>query len=169
MLLLHYALFRKELYPLVFLREWAEKIKKNRDHFMKIDTPCIGVCSTIYGDDICRGCKRTYTEIIAWNTYSDDEKQWVFNRLATEIHSVMHDKIEIIDTAYLLQQLKEQNIRYREEDSPLCWAYHLLRVVSDKASCLINYKILVKPLYQKHTLRQLFTLIDKELWVLANS
>ena len=26
-------------------------------------TPCIGVCSTTYGDDICRGCRRFRHEI----------------------------------------------------------------------------------------------------------
>ncbi|HBZ99754.1 MAG TPA: DUF1289 domain-containing protein, partial [Pseudomonas sp.] len=24
----------------------------------RIKTPCIGLCSTVYGDVVCRGCKR---------------------------------------------------------------------------------------------------------------
>ena len=37
-------------------------------------TPCIGVCSTTYGDDICRGCRRFRHEITSWINYSDLEK-----------------------------------------------------------------------------------------------
>ena len=27
-------------------------------------TPCVGICSTTYGDDVCRGCKRFSFEVI---------------------------------------------------------------------------------------------------------
>lgn len=30
------------------------------------DTPCIGVCSTAIGDDVCQGCARTFEEISFW-------------------------------------------------------------------------------------------------------
>ncbi|SCK05131.1 DUF1289 domain-containing protein [Vogesella sp. LIG4] len=30
------------------------------------ETPCIGVCSTAIGDDVCQGCARTFTEISCW-------------------------------------------------------------------------------------------------------
>ncbi|WP_317135104.1 DUF1289 domain-containing protein [Piscirickettsia litoralis] len=38
-------------------------------------TPCVGLCSTVYGDDVCRGCKRFYHEIIDWNQYDINQKQ----------------------------------------------------------------------------------------------
>lgn len=41
---------------------------------MKPNSPCIGKCTTPLGDDICKGCHRTYKEIIEWNGYSDDHK-----------------------------------------------------------------------------------------------
>jgi len=46
-------------------------------------TPCIGICSTTYGDLICRGCKRFAHEIIAWNGYTEDQRQRVWHRLYT--------------------------------------------------------------------------------------
>lgn len=30
------------------------------------ETPCIGVCSTAIGDDVCQGCARTFEEISFW-------------------------------------------------------------------------------------------------------
>lgn len=46
-----------------------------------IDNPCIGVCSTTYGDEICRGCKRTVEEIRDWNRYSKEQKENINKRL----------------------------------------------------------------------------------------
>lgn len=136
---------------------------------MKLNTPCVGICSTVYGDDICRGCKRIYTEIIAWNTYSEDDKQNVFNRLASHIVQIMQEKMEVFDVVCLVQQLQKHHIRYRDEQSPLCWAYHLLRVASDKIISVSEYGLVIKPAYQQYTPRQLFTLMDAELLQLAQS
>ena len=45
------------------------------------DSPCIGICSTTYGDNICCGCNRHYLEVINWNTYSDEVKLAINLRL----------------------------------------------------------------------------------------
>ena len=36
---------------------------------------------TTYGDEVCRGCKRFQHEVIQWNSYSDQQKEIVWNRL----------------------------------------------------------------------------------------
>lgn len=51
-------------------------------------SPCIGVCSTVIGDDICRGCGRTFEEVVNWHRYSDDQKRAVNRRLAAAVASV---------------------------------------------------------------------------------
>jgi len=134
---------------------------------MKLDTPCIGICSTVYGDEICRGCKRVFTEVIDWNHYDDTKKDFIFNRLATQIVIVMKDKIEITNKQLLIEQLIQHNIRYRQEQDPLCWAYHLLRVMNHKVETLMQAGFVIKLNYQHFTLRQLFTLIDMELLKLS--
>jgi uncharacterized protein len=45
------------------------------------DSPCVGRCSTAYGDEICRGCGRTFEEVINWIVYTDEEKAAVWARL----------------------------------------------------------------------------------------
>lgn len=51
------------------------------DKIFLTESPCVGVCSTTFGDDVCYGCKRTYREVIQWNTMNDQEKDKVNQRL----------------------------------------------------------------------------------------
>ncbi|WP_188704258.1 DUF1289 domain-containing protein [Silvimonas iriomotensis] len=44
-------------------------------------TPCIAVCSTGMGDDVCRGCGRTFVEVSQWVMMTDEERGAVFDRL----------------------------------------------------------------------------------------
>lgn len=44
-------------------------------------SPCIGVCSTTYGDLVCRGCNRFAHEVVQWNGYHDDQRRVVWRRL----------------------------------------------------------------------------------------
>ena len=44
-------------------------------------TPCIGICSTTYGDLVCRGCKRFAHEIVDWNRYEQQQRDRVWTRL----------------------------------------------------------------------------------------
>lgn len=36
--------------------------------------PCVGRCSHCVGDEVCRGCGRTVSEVREWNTLTDAEK-----------------------------------------------------------------------------------------------
>lgn len=44
-------------------------------------SPCIGVCSTTYGDLICRGCYRFAHEVTEWNAYRGEQRAAVQQRL----------------------------------------------------------------------------------------
>ena len=45
-------------------------------------TPCVGICSTTYGDLVCRGCKRFAHEIVQWNGYDATQQDAVRERLS---------------------------------------------------------------------------------------
>lgn len=47
----------------------------------KIRSPCVGICSTTYGDLVCRGCRRFSHEIVGWNGYSEEQKISILERL----------------------------------------------------------------------------------------
>ena len=59
----------------------------------KVKTPCVGVCSTVFGDQVCRGCKRFHHEVIEWNGYTDIQKETVWNRLESLKVLIMKSKI----------------------------------------------------------------------------
>ena len=113
------------------------------------DTPCVGVCSTIYGDLICRGCKRFYDEIIDWNTYEDSKKLEVLNRLNRLKTETVQDYLEVIDAQLLKAKCRHHKIRIREEFTPYIWLM--------QGYCLnpIGFPFLLKP-FVYHQLARLF-------------
>ena len=50
---------------------------------LKNRTPCVGICSTTYGDLVCRGCKRFSHEIVQWNGYDKDQQGLIWDRLTS--------------------------------------------------------------------------------------
>ncbi len=61
----------------------------------------MGVCSTTYGDLVCRGCKRYAHEIVGWNGYSEDQRQRVWVRLNALLTDSVRAHLEVIDEAKL--------------------------------------------------------------------
>ena len=57
------------------------------------ETPCIGICSTIYGDYVCRGCFRSAQEVVDWNGYNTSQKLVILNRLNQTITQVLQTKL----------------------------------------------------------------------------
>ncbi len=92
-----------------------------------VKTPCIGVCSTVFGDEVCRGCKRFQHEIIKWNAYDDIEKRSVLNRLELLKVQIMQSKVMIIDEDLLRSKLDEYKVKFDEDSDSLCWVFDLLR------------------------------------------
>ena len=48
------------------------------------DTPCIAMCSTSQGDEMCKGCGRTFEEVQLWPEMSAGEKRQVWRRITME-------------------------------------------------------------------------------------
>lgn len=48
------------------------------------DTPCIAICSTSQGDDVCKGCGRTFDEVIHWLGYTPMQKRETWQRITTD-------------------------------------------------------------------------------------
>ncbi|MFP8781142.1 DUF3717 domain-containing protein [Hydrogenophaga sp. RWCD_12] len=45
------------------------------------DTPCIAICSTSQGDEVCKGCGRSFHEVQHWTGMSPAEKRSVWRRI----------------------------------------------------------------------------------------
>ena len=48
------------------------------------DAPCIAICSTSQGDNICKGCGRTFDEVQHWPALSPAEKRAVWRRITMQ-------------------------------------------------------------------------------------
>ena len=48
------------------------------------DTPCIAICSTSQGDDVCKGCGRRFDEVQHWPAMTPGEKRACWRRITME-------------------------------------------------------------------------------------
>lgn len=131
-----------------------------------IDTPCVGVCSTVYGDDICRGCKRTYDEVIDWNRFDDAGKEAIYARLTQDAETVVNQFLTITDPDRLRAALDQQTIRYRPDHPAATWVLQWLRFTRIDAAWE-TVGIFLHPPYQNASRKEMFTLIDDALYAHA--
>lgn len=134
----------------------------------KLKTPCIGVCSTVFGDQVCRGCKRFQHEVIQWNGYSDREKEKVWNRLESLKVLIVKSKISIKDEALLKSKLDLYKISYYEKVDPYCWVFDLIKQASKSVTDIQEFGlqfVLNKPI----SLVDLKQLIEEELFSLSEA
>ena len=111
-------------------------MKKN-----KASTPCLGICSTTYGDNVCKGCKRFVHEVINWNKYSIPEKELVNHRLEEFKLTVLQDRFSITNSDLLASKLRENGINFNDALNPLTWVFDLLRAAGSKSLDLDQFCI----------------------------
>ncbi|AKF45200.1 DUF1289 domain-containing protein [Pseudomonas syringae] len=127
-----------------------------------IKTPCVGLCSTVYGDLVCRGCKRFHHEVIHWNGYNEDEKRAVWLRLEQLLVQVMTAKLEVFDADRLRAQLIQRKIRFVPHQSEYCWAYQLIARGARVISQVEAYGFVLLPEFRDWTLPELRDAIVSE-------
>ena len=88
----------------------------------RIASPCVGICSTTYGDLVCRGCKRFAHEIRDWNRYRVDQRAAVVERLNELLDGAIGTVVRVADIGALRVAL-----RISERESPA--AHHLYRAL----------------------------------------
>lgn len=135
----------------------------------RIKTPCIGLCSTVYGDLVCRGCKRFHHEVVNWNAYDDGAKHSIWQRLEMLLVQVMIGKLEVFDADRLRHQLELRQIRFVAAQSPYCWAYLLIARGARVIQQLEAYGIALLPEFRGWPLPRLRDAIDQEYFLLSEA
>ncbi|NHN78610.1 DUF1289 domain-containing protein [Azotobacter chroococcum] len=135
----------------------------------RIKTPCIGLCSTVYGDLVCRGCKRFHHEVVNWNQYTEEEKRAVWMRLEALLVQVVQVKLEVFDAQRLYRQLEQRQIRFVAEQSAYCWAYQLIVRGARAINQLEAYGIALLPEFRGWELPALRDAIDREFFLLSEA
>lgn len=88
-------------------------------------TPCVGICSTTFGDLICRGCKRFSHEIVQWNGYEQSQRDVIWQRLFELRRQAVAAAVRVVDDARFTAYCE-----LRELPSQTPWelaAYEVLR------------------------------------------
>ena len=134
----------------------------------KVKTPCVGVCSTVFGDQVCRGCKRFHHEVIEWNGYTDIQKETVWNRLESLKVLIMKSNIFIENQVLLQSKLDSLKISYYDKVDPYCWVFDLIKQASQSINDLSEFGL--KPLFEPDVeLVELKRLIEEELFTLSDA
>ena len=90
-------------------------------------TPCIGICSTTYGDLVCRGCKRYAHEIVDWNRYTEDQRARIETRLSGLKQTSVREFVSVRDVALLRHAADPLHVPRADTLDPLVLAYETLR------------------------------------------
>ena len=130
-------------------------------------TPCVGLCSTVYGDVVCRGCKRFSYEIIDWNRFDYRQKGAVWKRLEQFLSQIVTARIEVVSMVQLREALAGRRMTV-VMDQPLAFQVWRLLCRADIPS-LAECGLRLQPKYAQIPLRQLLDEIDKLYFELSHA
>ena len=75
------------------------------------DAPCIAICSTSQGDEICKGCGRTFSEVQYWPEMTPAEKRSTWRRITIEGTSWRFNK-------YAERAVEDMSVVAPSQDAP---------------------------------------------------
>jgi predicted Fe-S protein YdhL (DUF1289 family) len=119
-------------------------------------TPCVGFCSTTFGDPICRGCKRTLKEVDTWNLMTPEQQEAVWQRLWLQAEELVGEYVQVKNPELLQSQLQRFAVRYHPDAPPEAWVMDLLRAGSDRIRNLEAYGLQTTPKAQNLSPTALF-------------
>ena len=135
-------------------------------HKLKSATPCLGICSTTFGDEVCKGCKRFSHEIVSWTKYSLEEREIVNDRLEKFKVQILKQRFEIIDKDLFETKLEEKAINFNHSLDPLTWIFDLFRAAGSQSFDIEGFGIKQLSHFDLKTIRDE---INKELLELSEA
>ena len=130
-------------------------------------TPCVGICSTTYGDEVCRGCKRFSFEVINWNGFTPEERESVWKRLEKLKTQIMSSRLQILEPELLDKKIKHFQLKIKDDLNDLSKAFELIKQVSESFKDLEEFGI--KVFIKKQSLIELKEEIEEELYTLSKA
>jgi predicted Fe-S protein YdhL (DUF1289 family) len=76
----------------------------------QVKSPCLGICSTTYGDIVCKGCKRNIKEIYSWGAFSNKEKIKIWQDLDEVLSPLVAKYFNITDKNKMLKHMQSKGI-----------------------------------------------------------
>ena len=138
-------------------------------HKNRSSTPCIGICSTTFGDDVCKGCKRFSHEITNWGKFSTDERAVVNSRLEQFKTTILEEKFTISDSELFESKMNEFSINFNSSLEPITWIFDLLRASSNEDLNVNDFGVEILPAFSDLSLVELRDLINQEMLQLSEA
>ena len=130
-------------------------------------TPCVGICSTTYGDDVCRGCKRFSFEVINWNGFKPEERESVWKRLEKLKSQIMASRLKVFDSKKLEASIEHFQLKIKDDLNDLSKAFEVIKQVSESFNNLDEFGVDV---FEKNkSLTALKEEIENELYTLSKA
>ena len=124
-------------------------------------TPCIGVCSTTYGDLICRGCKRFSHEVVGWNGYTKTQQNVIWKRLRKlQIQAI--ESILQIENPDLFDRAKS-NISEELPNALICLEFLRNKLTLDEVGIKVRFD------FEGSTHQDIVRAIDQEFHLRASA
>ncbi|CAM4123726.1 DUF1289 domain-containing protein [Acinetobacter pragensis] len=117
-------------------------------------TPCAGRCSTVFGDSVCRGCRRFNHEVIKWNTYTAEQQRTVWQRLDAQLDQILIPMMPLADLRHVEGFVLSKRVRLRPDATRGRKLYHALKLCeknrhfTEESGLGIHYKQ-VRPLWDE--------------------
>ncbi len=130
------------------------------EHHISSLTPCAGRCSTVFGDAVCRGCRRFNHEVIHCNRYDAKHHTLVWKRLDAQLDQILVPMLPHANLAEVEAFVRSKRVRLRDDASQGRKLYHALKLCeknrhfTDESGLGIHYKQ-VRPIWDQFERRVL--------------
>ena len=117
-------------------------------------TPCAGRCSTVFGDHVCRGCRRFNHEVIQWNSYSESEQFAVWKRLDVQLDQILVPMLSHANLEQVEKFIAAKRVRMLDTASRGRKLYHALKLCEknknfvDESGLMIS-STQIRPLWEE--------------------
>lgn len=123
-------------------------------------TPCAGRCSTVFGDAVCRGCRRFNHEVIHWNTYNVEQQSAVWKRLDAQLDQILVPMLPLANLRHVEGFVLSKRVRLRVDASQGRKLYHALKLCEKNKNFTADSGLgvqakQIKPLWQEFERRVL--------------
>ncbi|TCM69805.1 hypothetical protein EC844_10264 [Acinetobacter calcoaceticus] len=100
----------------------------SKDRRIPTLTPCVGRCSTVFGDAVCRGCRRFNHEVIQWNSYTLEQRMAVWTRLDAQLDQILVPMLPLAQISVVEQFILSKRVRVLDSASLGRKLYQALKI-----------------------------------------
>lgn len=142
-----------------------EEKKLSNDRRIPSLTPCAGRCSTVFGDAVCRGCRRFNHEVIRWNTYNEEQRQSIWKRLDAQLDQILVPMLPLANLQHIEGFIHSKRIRVFETASKGRKLYHALKLCEKNKHLAHESGLGIEP----HQVKPIWTEFERRVLALANA